>query len=133
MYMRKGLGIFLENCEKPAATRDRPGASDFSCQCSTCYGHRVTACMHTQSAPLSSIYTLLCTQIDGRPSVDFVDFCDLTWRTALYPTHLNARVETRAKQVCAHVRTCTLISTYIHVHVYSCKNMYYRIVGIFGG
>ena len=22
MYMRKGLGIFLENCEKPAATRD---------------------------------------------------------------------------------------------------------------
>ena len=21
-YMRKGLGVFLENCEKPAATRD---------------------------------------------------------------------------------------------------------------
>ena len=31
-YMRKGLGIFWENCEKPAATRD---PSDFSCQCST--------------------------------------------------------------------------------------------------
>ena len=34
-YMRKGLGIFLENREKPAATRDRTGASNFSCQCST--------------------------------------------------------------------------------------------------
>ena len=22
MYMRKGLGIFLENCKKPAATQD---------------------------------------------------------------------------------------------------------------
>ena len=32
IYMRKGLGIFLENCEKPVATR---GASDFSRQCST--------------------------------------------------------------------------------------------------
>ena len=30
MYMRKGLGIYLENCEKPAATGIEPGASDFS-------------------------------------------------------------------------------------------------------
>ena len=35
MYMRKGLGICLENREKPAATQDWTGVSDFSRQCST--------------------------------------------------------------------------------------------------
>ena len=28
MYVRKGLGIFLRNREKLAATRDEPGVSD---------------------------------------------------------------------------------------------------------
>ena len=33
MYMRKGLVVYIENCEKPAATRT--GGSDFSRQCFT--------------------------------------------------------------------------------------------------
>ena len=44
------LGNILENCEKPRQPPGiEPGASDFSCQCSTMhlsYGHRVRASLH---------------------------------------------------------------------------------------
>ena len=34
-------------------------------------------------------------QLDGLVSLHFVDFRDLTWRTTIHPTNLNAKIETQ--------------------------------------
>ena len=48
------------------------------------------------------VYLHMCTlQVDGRPSIEFLDFLDLTWRVALHPTHLYVHLERKMNQLSA--------------------------------
>lgn len=50
-----------------------------------------------------NLCTTLIVQLDGLVSLHFVDFRDLTWRTTIHPTNLNAKIETqKTKEVSLH-------------------------------